>query len=180
MVSTLCRATLHLPTLKTNIAFVGKNGHLQNDIDLASSGFERHESRNTKPQLNPVVFHVWSRRVRFALDDSVQASETMFECCFTIPVVFVTDLAQYRPYSFKVKSSLSSTLSTIVHSLCFCCMSEQKCRTNFLVFVDLKRCSGFREPSSSFLHSDQAEQFRRCFPQCAVRACQSVSVVTSD
>ena len=29
---------MHLPTLKTNIAFVGKNGHLQNDIDLAGSG----------------------------------------------------------------------------------------------------------------------------------------------
>ena len=48
------------------------------------------------------------------------------------------------------------------------------------VFVDLKRCSRFRVPSSSFLNSDQAEQFRRSFPQCAVRAWQSVSVVTSD
>ena len=79
MVSTRCRTTLHLPTLKTNIAFVGKNGHLQNDIDLAGSDFERHESRNTKPQLIPVVFHVWSRRVRCALDDLVQASESKFE-----------------------------------------------------------------------------------------------------
>ena len=35
-------------------------------------------------------------------------------------------------------------------------------------------------PSSSFLNSDQAEHFRRCFPQCAVRAWRSVSVVTSD
>ena len=33
--------------------------------DLAGSeGFERHESRHTKPLLDPVVFHVWSRRVR--------------------------------------------------------------------------------------------------------------------
>ena len=59
MVSTLCRATLHLPTLKTNIAFVGKNGHLQNDIDLAGSGFEWHESRNTKSQLIPGRGRAW-------------------------------------------------------------------------------------------------------------------------
>ena len=40
---------------KTNIAFVGNNGHLHDEIDLAGSeGFERHESRYTKPQLIPL------------------------------------------------------------------------------------------------------------------------------
>ena len=41
------------------------NGHLHNEIDLAGSeGFEWHESRYTTPQLDPVVFHAWSRRGR--------------------------------------------------------------------------------------------------------------------
>ena len=56
------------PTLKANIAFVGKNGHLQNEIDFAASeSFERHESFHTKPQFDPLVFRVWSRRERVGL-----------------------------------------------------------------------------------------------------------------
>ena len=52
-----------------------------------------------------------------------------------------TDLAQYRPLLFHGKelsfmSGTTATLSTIVHSKCFCCISEQQCRTNFLVCVD--------------------------------------------
>ena len=58
-----------------------------------------------------------------------------------------TDLAQYRPLLFHGKelsfmSGTTATLSIIVHSKCFCCISEQQCRTNFLVSVDFKRCSG--------------------------------------
>ena len=51
------------------------------------------------------------------------------------------------------------------------------------VFYELSCLSGlqtFRVLSSSFLNSDRAEQFRRCFSWYVDRSCQDVSVVTSD
>ena len=42
-----------------------KNSTISDKIDLAGSeGFKRHGSRYTKPQLDPVVSHVWSRLER--------------------------------------------------------------------------------------------------------------------
>ena len=62
-------------------------------------------------------------------------------------------------------SGTTATLSTIVHRKCFCCISEQQCSMKFLVSVDFINFPVMVLPSSAFLNSARAEQFRRCFPQ---------------
>ena len=48
---------------------------------------------------------------------------------------------------------------------CFCCISEQQCCMRTSNF-----CTSYGSAFVTFLNSDRAEQFRRCFPQYA-RAC---------
>ena len=62
-----------------------------------------------------------------------------------------------------------------------CCISEQQFSVKSdlsLVSVDIVPVTVL--PSSTFLNSGRAEQFRRCFFQYVDRSCQDVSAITFD